>query len=139
MAATDPANPYGHVLAWPPIDGAGDDTSAGVRGATRTSGALAVLVDGRAAGYLRRGGEELLLMPPADEPRRTQLVRTVARALRALVSERTDGPRGLSLTALNGVAAPAHPLAPLFVQEGFLASASGLQVRPAPRAPFPAG
>ena len=51
------------------------------RGPTRTTGALVVLVDGYAAGYLRRGEQELLLCMPAQEPARSHATQAVARAL----------------------------------------------------------
>ena len=55
MAATDPANPYGTILKWPG------------EGAARTVGSRVIIVDGLAAGYLRRGERELLLFAP-DAP-----------------------------------------------------------------------
>ncbi|GAA2519038.1 DEAD/DEAH box helicase [Rarobacter incanus] len=53
LAATDPANPYGIMLDWPPA--ADDKHRPG-----RRAGAVVVLVDGRLALYLERGGRTLL-------------------------------------------------------------------------------
>ena len=47
LAATDPANPYGAALPWP-------DRPEGRR-PMRTAGSIAILVDGRLAGWLGRG------------------------------------------------------------------------------------
>src|SRR5947208_1831271 len=58
LAATDPANPYGAALPWP-------ERPEG-RKPMRTAGAVAILVDGRLAGWLGRG-EEQLLTSIADE------------------------------------------------------------------------
>src|SRR6185503_19676639 len=75
LAATDPANPYGAIVKWPldsardkPVDMAqgesgkqSNPTDGDGHGPTRSVGARVVLVDGSAAGYLRRGERELLL------------------------------------------------------------------------------
>ncbi len=52
LAATDPANPYGAALGWPPQDG-------GHRPG-RKAGGLVVLVDGALVLYLERGGRSAL-------------------------------------------------------------------------------
>src|SRR5947207_2125164 len=75
MAATDPANPYGAITKWPELP----DAPASGRGPTRTAGALVILVDGRAAAYLRRGERELLLFLPHAEPLRSRIGRQAAR------------------------------------------------------------
>jgi ATP-dependent Lhr-like helicase len=119
VAATDPANPYGAIMKWPELPGA----DAG-RGPTRTVGALAILVDGAAAAYLRRGERELLLFAPDAEPRRSQVIREVARMLLYLASR-----RGMLIAEINGGPATAHPTARLFLEEGFVTTAMGLQAR----------
>ena len=53
LAATDPANPYGAALAWPPLEGVGHRPG-------RKAGALVVLVDGALVLYLERGGKSAL-------------------------------------------------------------------------------
>ncbi|WP_420898312.1 Lhr family helicase, partial [Cryobacterium cheniae] len=54
LAATDPANPYGSVLPWPPLpDGTGHRPG-------RKAGALVVLVDGALVLYVERGGKTVL-------------------------------------------------------------------------------
>ena len=57
LAATDPANPYGAALPWPDRGGAGHRPG-------RKAGALVVLVDGRLALYVERGGRTLLSFDP---------------------------------------------------------------------------
>jgi ATP-dependent Lhr-like helicase len=143
LAATDPANPYGTLLKWPDTaagadslpDGRSEDrqprTDIG-RGATRTVGALVVLVDGLAAGYLRRGERDLLLALPDAEPARTRIAQALARALIQLALSRVEGQRGMFLETINGVRAGLHPAARWFVAEGFVVGADGLQYR-APR------
>jgi hypothetical protein len=125
LAATDPANPYGAIVPWP-----GDlrtTAEATGRGPTRSVGALVILVDGAAAGYLRRGERELLLFAPEAEPQRSRVTREVARMLRRLSAR-----RGMLIAEINNEPAAAHAAARLFVQEGFVATAMGLQARPQP-------
>ena len=67
LAATDPANPYGAALPWPPQE-------SGHRPG-RKAGALVVLVDGALVLYVERGGRTLLSLrrdrelPPARRRR----------------------------------------------------------------------
>jgi hypothetical protein len=89
-----------------------------------------ILIDGAAAGYLRRGERELLLFLPDTEPLRSHVGRSVARALLDLSGSREAGHRGLLIAEINGVPAATHPGARLFVEAGFLATAMGLQARP---------
>jgi ATP-dependent Lhr-like helicase len=130
MAATDPANLYGSLVKWPDV--ASPETSTGGpasgRGPTRAAGALVVLVDGRAAAYLRRGERELLLFLPESEPLRSRVGREVARLLLQLAATR-EGRRGMLIADINGAPATAHPAARLFVEEGFAATAMGMQAR----------
>ena len=58
LSATDPANPYGTMLKWP---GQADGEGSG-RGATRTVGSRVILVNGVLAGYIPRGGRQLLVL-----------------------------------------------------------------------------
>jgi ATP-dependent Lhr-like helicase len=124
VAATDPANPYGATVKWPELP----DAPASGRGPTRTAGALVVLVDGLAAAYLRRGERELLLFLPGSEPSRSRVGREAARMLLHLAATR-EGRRGMLIGEINGVPAAVHPAARLFIEEGFAATAMGLQAR----------
>lgn len=85
LAATDPANPYGAALPWPP------DERAHRPG--RKAGASVVLVDGALALYLEKGGRSVLTFDHA-------LIEHAARAVAADVQagrlptvsiERVDG------------------------------------------------
>jgi ATP-dependent Lhr-like helicase len=57
LAAADPAQPYGAALAWPPTTGR----------PSRSAGAHVVLVDGRPAVLVERGGRSLVTFPTARE------------------------------------------------------------------------
>jgi ATP-dependent helicase Lhr and Lhr-like helicase len=131
LAATDPANPYGAIVKWPDLSSSDPLGAADTgRGPTRSVGALVILVDGAAAGYLRRGERELLLFLPEAEPQRSRVARSVARALLDLSGGRQAGHRGMLIVEINGLAATTHPAARLFVEAGFGATAMGLQARP---------
>jgi ATP-dependent Lhr-like helicase len=143
LSATDPACPYGSLLKWPAsawadeiaaIEGRHPSASEdGGRGPTRTAGALVVLVDGFAGGYLRRGERELLLFMPSTEPIRSRSTKAVARALVELSATREEGRRGLLIAEIDGLPAGTHPAMRCFVDAGFISTAMGLQLRPQPR------
>lgn len=110
LAATDPANPYGAALPWP-VNGSGGtngtDDKKGHRPG-RKAGAMVVIVDGRLALYVERGGKTMLTFG-SDEATLTaaaaSLAATVRRSLIRLKVELADGqfvigtPLGVALTA----------------------------------------
>ena len=96
-----------------------------------------ILVNGALAGYLRRGERELLLFLPEAEPQRSQFAREVARMLLHLAVAREESRRGMLLAEINGEPAVAHPASRVFIQEGFIATAMGLQARLRPGASGP--
>jgi ATP-dependent Lhr-like helicase len=75
LAATDTANPYGTTLKWPAFA----EAEAG-RAPTRTVGALVVLVNGALAAHLPRGGRQVTVYLPEDEPARSTTGKALARA-----------------------------------------------------------
>jgi ATP-dependent Lhr-like helicase len=125
MAATDPANPYGATLKFPPVPSL-EDAQAG-RGPTRTVGATVILVDGSLAAYLARGDRQLSIWVPEAEPQRSRTARAVARALIERARSGGDTPRGMLIEELNGTAASTHVIALFFIEAGFAAGALGLQ------------
>ena len=127
LSATDPANPYGTMLKWPTLT---TGESSGGRGPTRTVGAIVILVDGTLAGYVARGGRQLLAFLPEDEPARSTMSRALARRL-AAIARGEDGRGGLLVSEINGIPTSEHPLAPFLIDAGFNASAMGFQMRKA--------
>ncbi len=124
LSATDPANPYGTMLKWP----ASGETDAPGRGPTRTVGSLVVLVNGALAAYISRGGRQLLVFMPEDEPARSHVGRALALRL-ARLARSDDGRGGLLVAEINGTSALDHPFAPFLVDAGFSPSAMGFQMR----------
>ena len=111
LAATDPAQPYGASLPWPPTDGR----------PARAAGALVVLVDGEAAVYVERGGRSLLTFPAAlVEPR-------WAGALAHLVA--SGQRRSLELAKIDGAPARVSDHADTLRAAGFADGYKGLILR----------
>ncbi len=117
LAATDPANPYGAALPWPP-------TEEGHRPG-RKAGALVVLVDGNLACYVERGGRTLLTFTedPDQLGPATQALATAYRRgnLGRLTVEKADG------AALLG--SGSTPLREALQAAGFVATPRGLRLR----------
>jgi hypothetical protein len=68
------------------------------------------------------------LFLPEVEPLRSRIGREVARMLLHLAGTR-EGRRGMLIAEINGAPATANPASRLFIQEGFAATAMGLQAR----------
>ena len=125
LAATDPANPYGAALPWPEAPGA---TAADGPRPQRAAGALVVLWDGFAIGYLNRTERSLLMFLPAAEPERDRAARALAGALAELVD---SGRRRVVLVAsVDGVDPGASALAEALAENGFTAGSRGWIRRP---------
>jgi ATP-dependent helicase Lhr and Lhr-like helicase len=115
LAAADPAQPYGAVLPWP--------RRAGAR-AARVAGAYVVLLGGRPALFVERGGKSMVpLQDPEPEWLRVALVALVDHTRRfsrkRLAVERFDGEPVAESEAL-----------PILVEAGFLAGPRRAVLRP---------
>jgi ATP-dependent Lhr-like helicase len=124
LSATDPANPYGTILKWP--DAPPGEQAAG-RGPTRSVGALVVLANGLLAAYIPRGGRQLVVWLPDDEPMRSNVARALSIELARLARDEARG--GLLVGEINGQDPALHPLTPYLIEAGFNPSAMGLQMR----------
>lgn len=111
LAATDPANPYGGVLAWPEVD---DSRLA------RDAGAYVLIWDGELVGYLDRGRRGLTLLQKSPD-----LFSTLSRALSEIASRH----RRLTIVTVDGVPASNSPLASPLSEWGFATSPRGLTYR----------
>ncbi|HEX6096093.1 MAG TPA: DEAD/DEAH box helicase [Thermoanaerobaculia bacterium] len=119
LAATDPANPYGAIVAWPEAKGM----------LSRSVGAEVILVNGLLACYVSRGEKQFSVFLPEDEPLRSTVAREVARTLASLV---LDGRRrALLVSEINEEPASRSPLAPFLAEAGFVSTAMGMQIRQA--------
>ncbi|WP_028491876.1 DEAD/DEAH box helicase [Thioalkalivibrio sp. ALE19] len=126
LAAVDPAQPWGALLAWPePPPGA-------QRRLRRVAGALVALVDGRPAIYLTASGRQLFIWPadvtriePADWEDR------IVAALRGLMA----GPwlprrRGVTVEQINDQPARQSPWAEPLQTAGARGEVRGLRLEP---------
>jgi ATP-dependent Lhr-like helicase len=117
LAATDPANPYGAALPWPPQE-------AGHRPG-RKAGALVVLVEGELALYVERGGRTLLTFGDDEEVTAAAIdaLGTAVRrgALGRLTVEKADGASILG--------ADSEPIRHALEAAGFVATSKGLRLR----------
>jgi ATP-dependent Lhr-like helicase len=116
LAATDPAQPYGAALPWPPTVGDARHRPG------RKAGALAVLVDGAAVLYVERGGRSLVSF--------TEATGTLRAAVGALAGAVQHGWLGsLSVERADGGAALGSALAEPLREAGFRATPRGLRIR----------
>jgi ATP-dependent Lhr-like helicase len=116
MAATDPANPYGSSLPWP------------APALSRVVGALVVVVDGAMAVHVARGGRELTVALPADEPFRSRMARAAAQALVAYARADRARSRPTLVTAIDDRPAPEHPFAAFLEEAGFVRAGAALHI-----------
>jgi ATP-dependent Lhr-like helicase len=118
LAATDPAQPHGAALPWPEPTGAGRPA--------RNAGAHVVLVDGRVAAYLERGGHSLVTFATtADADGWIEGLRSLADRGRY---------RSLEIRKVDGLPVLESPYAAHLKAAGFLDGYKGLVYRPPRRA-----
>ncbi|WP_343320321.1 DEAD/DEAH box helicase [Arthrobacter sp. TMP15] len=114
LAATDPANPYGAALPWPPLD-------SGHRPG-RKAGALVVLVDGALILYVERGGRTLLCFSEDDS--------AIALAAKALVQVVKRGAIDkMAIEKVNGGDILGTALAHSLLESGAYSSPRGVRIR----------
>ena len=127
LAATDPANPYGAALPWPsnaPVETAVDstaDTDKKGHRPGRKAGALVVLVDGRLALFVERGGKTMLTFG-SDEP-------TLAAAAASLAATIRRSGAKLKVEKADGAFVIGTPLGTALTAAGFSTTPQGLRMR----------
>jgi ATP-dependent Lhr-like helicase len=115
LAAADPAQPYGAMLAWP--------KRAGAR-AARVAGAHVILLGGEAALFVERGGRSLVPLREPDEA-------WLRPALAALVDHvRRGGVKRLAVERFDGQPVGETEVMPLLLEAGFLAGPRRAVLRP---------
>jgi ATP-dependent helicase Lhr and Lhr-like helicase len=115
LAAADPAQPYGSVLPWP--------RRAGAR-AARVAGAYVVLLGGRPALFVERGGRSLVPLRDPDED-------WLRPALAALVDHaRRFSRKRLAVERFDGEPVAESDVLPLLIEAGFLAGPRRAVLRP---------
>jgi ATP-dependent helicase Lhr and Lhr-like helicase len=117
LSATDPANPYGAIAKWPESPYT----------LSRSVGAEVIMVNGLLACYVSRGEKQFYVFLPEDQPLRNAVAREVAKKLASLVHEGRR--RALLIAEINNEPATRSALAPFLVEEGFVSTGLGLQLR----------
>lgn len=107
LAATDPANAYGHLLPWPPA-GEGKRCS-------RVAGARVILHNGELIGFVARSSEQVLTFLADDEPRRGHQVDALIEGLKRMAR----GRRNLYLAKVDGEAEAVPELHRALLEAGF--------------------
>jgi ATP-dependent Lhr-like helicase len=123
LSATDPANPYGALLAWPDWPGPSSPR------ASRIAGARVIMIDGRLDAWIGRGDRQLLVALPEHEPDRSRHGRSLALELVRLAGAAPEGQRGWLIAEINGASAKDDPAAVFLIEAGFARTAGGLQLR----------
>jgi ATP-dependent Lhr-like helicase len=134
IAATDPANPYGSVLRWPPLTLDEERADSTPRTLTRTVGASVILRNGELIAYLRRNNPNLQILLPAEEPDRAHAARDLAEFLAAQVQKQLHEEEarrhgGLLISSINGVPVQQHPFARYLADAGFSPAPLGFHMR----------
>ena len=120
LAAIDPANPYGALVAWPPVP-------EGAPKPQRRLHCSLTLVDGAPVLFWKRGLEAASTFPAAQVP---ELLQAALEGVRATL----DPQQAVQLEEIDGVVARSSPFAAAFERAGFVPSYRGLRVTGQPRA-----
>jgi ATP-dependent Lhr-like helicase len=118
LAATDPANPYGAALPWPP----------GEARPQRAAGAQVILSDGALIAWVGRTETNLATFLPADEPAASHAAGELVRALARLVE--TGRRRAVLVGKVDGRDPRESPLAVHLSAAGFFSGSRGYLKRP---------
>ena len=117
LAATDPANPYGAALPWPPPPGEVAHRPG------RKAGAVVVLVDGELTWFVEKGGRTALSFTTDDD-----VLGAGAAALAGAVREGRLGRVTLSRVDGHEVFGASSPALAALVRAGFAVTPRGLRV-----------
>ena len=89
-------------------------------------------MNGIMACYISRGEKQLYGFLPEDEPLRSTVAREVAKSLASIVRDAKR--RALLISEINDEPASRSPLSSFMVEEGFVVTGMGLQMRAQSRA-----
>jgi len=106
LAATDPANPYGAILPWPPTEGTPQ----------RRAGSTLSMMDGLPIVWLDPGGKRVVTFEADAE--------LTVEALWELVSRRSRS----AVSSIDGTPAHDHPLGPFLEKRGFVPGYKGFTI-----------
>ncbi|RVW05794.1 ATP-dependent helicase [Rhodococcus xishaensis] len=122
LAASDPANPYGAALPWPPSVAGGDGGAATRHRPGRKAGGLVVLVDGELVLFVERGGRTVLTF--TDD---IGALRTATESLAATVKR--GGIDKVVVEKVDGLTIHGNDFGELLAEVGFSATPRGYRLR----------
>ena len=108
LAATDPANPYGHLLPWPQAAAAG-------RRCARVAGARVILHRGELIAFLGRSAEQITTFLEREEPAQDAAVKAFVDGLKLAAR----GRRQLYIASIDGEAQAPQALHRALLAAGF--------------------
>jgi ATP-dependent Lhr-like helicase len=114
LAASDPANAYGSIVKWPPVQ---VDSLQPQRG----GGARVFLLDGKLIGYLGRSGTHLLTFTPEDPGDALLWQEKLIRSLANLAKRGAP----VMIAQIDGEPAGLSPLAKAFARHSFTPTSRG--------------
>jgi ATP-dependent Lhr-like helicase len=117
LAATDPANPFGVQLPWPP--GRAEKSTP-----RRAVGASVVIVDGELALFLDRAGRSVSSFAPHGDVSPATILGRAAKALHGVFEHRRRA--ALRIETIDGESATSSVWAEAFVRAGFRSDYKGL-------------
>lgn len=115
LAATDPANPWGNALSWPPTA----DTASRPQ---RVASALVVISNGQLLGYLGRTKQHLWTFESSETPQDEEAQVSLAKAIAAMASPG----KPVLLTKIDGISARQSSMLNHLLSVGFAATSKGL-------------
>ena len=118
LAATDPANPYGAALPWPPLPEARFERAAGSR---------VILHNGRLIAFLSRSGRQLYTHLPDTEPDRTEAITALTTTLAQLLD--LPATKAILIEQIDTRPAATHAIAKPLTDQGFRPTHEGLLLR----------
>ena len=124
LAATDPANPYGAALSWPPRPG-GEESATGHRPG-RKPGALVVLVDGAPVLFVERGGKRILTFTEENDRLEAAAAALVSAVRRGAVAR-------MHIDLVDGDPVLRTELGTVLIGQGFASTPRGLRMNYDPR------
>ena len=91
LSATDPANPYGALLPWPPA-------AEGGKRCVRVAGSRVLLLNGNLIAYIAKTGDQITTFLPSEEPTRSSCIKALIAGLRLAAR----GRKLIYLASVNG-------------------------------------
>lgn len=108
LSATDPANPYGALLPWPPA-------ADGGKRCARVAGSRVLLLNGDLIAYIAKTGDQITTFLPPDEPTRSSSIKALIAGLKLAAR----GRKLVYLASIDGKPRAEESIHAALLSEGF--------------------